>query len=210
MATIGSSSLFTAGSATQAFTCPSGTTVLLVFASDSDSDPTGVTYNGTSMTRVGRALATDTSNVSAWHLYNPPTGASHNIVLSGAGFGSVLGAVPISDADAVVDFAVLDNQLAATLTTGSFTTSAGGVAVMLSIGMDFDGPFVAYGGGESALASPVAAFSRQWALSGKDTAGTSTTMSHQWTGGAFRSCAIAVSVSTAATAPPFRSYYDNL
>jgi hypothetical protein len=198
MASFGTAALFAEVNTGQAFTVPSGTTVLLIGLIDFGDAPTACSYNAVGCTLVGRATTASDGNLSVWRLANPATG-SNNIAFSGPSFTRIVAAVPIIDGDAVVDFGVINASSTSPVVTGTFDTGDGGVAMMLSTAQFGDRPVVSYGSGESALATPLDSGIRGFALSGKATTGSSTTMSHTKTSGIFASCAIAVSVSTAAS-----------
>ena len=196
MASFGTTEIYTTEDTTQAFTCDSGTTILLVPVGDFGTAPSGVTYNGADMTLVGRATSSE-GNVSWWRLYSPTTGSSQSIVCSGGTSPFPIGAVCVIDGDAVVDFDVANENDSNPLTVASFTTAESGLAAMVSLTANTDRPVTAYGTGESALHAPTSVGIRGFAISGKATDGDPTTMSHTKTGTTFWSCGIAVSVSEA-------------
>jgi hypothetical protein len=71
---------------TYALTCPVDTN-LLVVAICSQNNPSGVTYNGVSMSVQVQAFGYFFADnwVNIYSLANPGTGSSHNVVVSGAG-----------------------------------------------------------------------------------------------------------------------------
>lgn len=103
--------------------------VLLVGATqdNSTSDPTGVTYNGSAMTKV--LTGNTPANVSIWKLGSPTTGSSQNVVITFAtnSFGTG-GAISFTGADTstVVGASATNHQSVAdtTVTVNITTTQA--------------------------------------------------------------------------------------
>lgn len=110
---VGSSSTF-------AHTCTGSDRLLLVytFNNGNGGDPTGITYNGTSMTKLNNQL-TDASafNLTLWGLLAPSTGSNNVVVTWSSGTG-------INNCTAFSYTGVLQSGLPDSTNTGSSSSSA--------------------------------------------------------------------------------------
>lgn len=114
-----------ATSLTISHTVSGSNTILIVRASTKDSDPTSVTYNSTSLTK----LATQHNSaqyVSIWYLINPASG-THNVVVNGtAGFTPIIGVTSFTGVHQSSPFG--------TVVSGNFSGSAPSLTVSSATG----------------------------------------------------------------------------